>query len=104
LDDRKVGEAWRVRQQPPKVHCWTSTGRTPRSASLLVKPNGQAGGKAQGHVLVVAEAAGQPPTVFGDLAATVLAVFDARGHSAAIPGADLGELAGYSGQSWPSFG
>jgi hypothetical protein len=53
-----------VRQHPPEMRCWTLTGRTPRSAALLVNPDGQVGGEPQDHVLVVAEPAGQPQAVW----------------------------------------
>jgi len=45
-------------------------------------PDGQVGGEPQDHVLVAAEAAGQPQSVFGDLAAEVLVVADAFGYGA----------------------
>jgi hypothetical protein len=42
------------------------------------EPGGQVGGEPQDHVLVVAEAAGQPEAVFGGLGVLVLVVGDAR--------------------------
>lgn len=44
--------------------------------------DGQAGGESQDHVLVVAEPAGQPQPVAGDLGAPVLVVADAFGDRA----------------------
>ena len=56
------------------------------------EPDGQVGGEPQDHVLVVAEAAGQPQPVLAGLRAAALVAGDALGHRAAVPGADLGQL------------
>ena len=81
-----------MRQQPPEVRCWTLTGRTSRSGLVAGEPDGQVGGEPQDHVLVAAEAAGQPQPVAGGLAALALVVGDAFGYGAAVPGADLGQF------------
>jgi hypothetical protein len=88
----KSASSSRVRQQPPEVRCWTLTGLMSRPAWLLGEPDGQIGGELQDHVLVVAEAAGQPQAAHGGLGVAVLVAGDALGDGAAVPGGDPGQL------------
>src|SRR5487761_1373821 len=93
LDDREVGEP-EEGAPGPAGGALLDLDRADVALGLVGgEADGQVGGEAQDHVLVVAEPAGQPRPVQGDLGAFPLVVGDALGDGAAVPGADAGEVA-----------
>src|SRR5262249_12182362 len=93
LDDREVGQA-EEGAPGPSGGALLDLDRADVALGLVGgEPDGQVGGEAEDHVLVVAEPAGQPGPVQGGRGALRGVVGDALGDGAAVPGPDGRQVA-----------